>query len=497
MDKRLLNHLIILSFALLTVSCSTGMVHKADIDYVDGAEALADNPARGAAPRGPWVVFQPEGLPDWHGESGFHSSLWELSRFSGGRMQDGKWPAPERVGEADIPLTDAMKADVRRFLDETRALGGTLIVRLGYTWTNEKGCEPQHFDLILEHIRDLSQIMAGYDDVIVGIEAGIVGPWGEMHSSDYAAPEYICPILKTYLDNLPATISLLVRAPRYFCMMTGKDAEDILQMLPFQDEYLSRLGMFNDGYIGTKEDYGTWTADFTREQGCRLLSAFHAHPYGGEMAFVDRQWLDEHAEIFHPEEWNLVQEMYRTHLSYLRNIHAKRHTIAQFLDNELFFDTLTYKFPDMPELSEYQGKSIGEFVLHHMGYRFVVRDLLAPKVLHRGKKATFRFTIENTGFGMLPLPTQAEMLFCSADEQKSVPVELPLCLKGGERQKIEVDILVPELPANDSCPVYLRIWAPTYGEAQPIPPTRLIRFANKGMWNDTLQANSLGQYRIK
>lgn len=495
MEKKCLN--IFLLCAMLTMACTSKMIQKEDIAYVDGKKTLEENPARGEAIRGPWIIFQPEGLPSWHGQSGFHSSLWELSRFSGGREQDGKRPNPDRVGTADIPITDAMKADVRRFLDETRALGGTLIVRIAYTWTEEKGCEPNNFNIILEHIHDLSKIMADYDDVIVGIEAGIVGPWGEMHSSDYEKPEYIRPILHTYLENLPEQISILVRAPRYFCTMAEQDVSGILSMLPFKNKSLKRIGMFNDGYLGTKEDYGTWVADFSRECACQMLNTFHTHPYGGEIAHVERQWLEEHFEIFHPTEWNIVQEFYQTHLSYLRNINVKGHTIADFLNKELIFDTLTYRFPEMPDLSEYQGESIGMLMLHHMGYRFVVRKLLAPEKLNSGQDVQMELDLENTGFGMLTLPTLAELIFLNNEKQQKLPVILPLDLKGGERRLSTLQFHVPELFRKDSCHVYLRIWAPMREDIRPIPSTRFIRFANKDMWDDTIQANSLGIFHVK
>lgn len=101
------------------------------IKYVDGTDTFT-GPARGYAPGG-WKVFSPKGLPKWRGAKAYNSSLWELSRFSGGRVQ-GKHAVPtNRVGGADIPLTDAMKSDVRRYLEETRQNGGSLIVRLGYT----------------------------------------------------------------------------------------------------------------------------------------------------------------------------------------------------------------------------------------------------------------------------------------------------------------------------------------------------------------------------
>lgn len=484
---------------LVVASCASPDVpkHKVDLFYTDAAETIEGNPGRGAATRGPWVIFQPEGLPDWHGEAGFHSSLWELSRFSAGHRYNGQTPPADRVGTADLPLTEAMKADVARFLQETRALGGTLIVRLGYTWTDALGCEPSDFNLMLEHIRDLSQLMADYDDVIIGVEAGIIGPWGEMHSSDYDKPEYVMPILQTYLDILPEDISLLVRAPRFLCMMTEKDAEGTLAMLPFSDSKLRRIGMFNDGYLGTREDYGTWAADFTRERGCRFLSACEEHPYGGEIAHVDRQWITDHYEIFNPQQWNLIRELYQTHLSYLRNIHLKGHVISDFLDEELVFDTLAYAYEGMPDLSEYQGKSIGKLMLDHMGYRYVIRDLQCPTRFVSGSKSRITMVLENTGFGRMPLPTQAALLIVTDDTETKIPLELPLTMGGGERDTLTMEFELPSLPATDSGRILLRVWAPIKGNPTDTLSTRLVRFANQGMWSEKYKANDLGIIRIE
>lgn len=79
-----------LAVAAASLSGAANMVFAADARYVkpeisfeDGLETITENPARGLAGGG-WVTFKPEGLPKWHGQGGFHSSLWELSRFSGG-----------------------------------------------------------------------------------------------------------------------------------------------------------------------------------------------------------------------------------------------------------------------------------------------------------------------------------------------------------------------------------------------------------------------------
>ena len=463
---------------------------KPDIQYVDGAETFA-GPARGYAAGG-WTTFKPEGLPNWRGGPGFHSSLWELSRFSGGREQGGKRPPPERVGGADIPLTDAMKSDVRRYLEETRQKGGTLIVRLGYTWSDRAGCEPSDFDIVLGHVKELSQIMADYDDVVVGVEAGVAGPWAEMHSSDYCRPEYMNRILKTYCDNLSPDISILTRTAYYIAAFAGTKSDGLLEMLPFQDKDLKRFGMYNDGYLGTWWDYGTWAGEWTREKGCRLLKTFDDHPYGGELAYVSREWLDNNRErcgdLFDTEKWNIV------------NIGDRKHSLCAFIADKTF-DSAKFRFDGMPDLHEYDGLDLHKFMYDHMGYRFVVRDARFPKRIKPGKRAMIGLKVENTGFGRLLLPSRAEALFVSGGETFAAAVDGSKCdissIAGSEKRSLPILFTVPNDMKEGEYDVYLRFAAPLKDEAVGAVPRRPIRFANADMWNDELKANAFGKVEVR
>ena len=471
---------------------------RPDIKYVDGADTFA-GPARGYAPGG-WKVFKPEGLPKWRGAKSYNSSLWELSRFSGGRVQGKNAVPTNRVGGADIPLTDAMKADVRRYLDETRQNGGSLIVRIGYTWSDSPGCEPSDFDVVLGHVRELSRIMADYDDVVVGVEAGISGPWGEMHSSDYCRKEYMNRILKTYCDNLSPDISILVRTAHYIASYAGTKSDGLLAMLPFQDRELRRFGMFNDGYLGTWWDYGTWSGEWKREKGCRLLGACGDHPYGGELAYVGRDWLDKNrercADLFDIAKWNIVKDWYETHLNYLRNVGDRKHPLCAFIA-ERKFEVERFRFNGMPDLHEYEGVDLLKFMSDHMGWRFVVRDARLPREFASGKKARIALAVENTGFGKLLLPSRAEVVLVSQSTTNTVRVTFAngdfSSLEGGKRENIVMEFTVPKDLKPGAYDLLLRVSAPLKDEKLGGIPRRPIRFANEGMWNEVLKANRFGQ----
>ena len=480
-----------------------GGYFKPDISYKDGAETFA-GPARGYAPGG-WTVFSPEGLPDWRGVRAYNTSLWELSRFSGGREQGGKRPPADRVGTADIPLTGAMKADVRRFLEESRQNGGSLIVRLGYTWSDSNGCEPADFDVLLGHVRDLSRIMADYDDVVVAVEAGVAGPWAEMHSSDYCREEYMNRILKTYCDNLAKRTSVLVRTASYIDAYAGTNTTGVLDMLPFGDGDLGRFGMYNDGYLGTWWDYGTWAFQWKRERGCRLLDSISADkPYGGELAYVGLDWLENNrensADLFDVEKWNIVKEWYETHLNYLRNVGDKNHPPCRFMAGKAF-SVEKFRFDGMPGLDEYDGVDMHKFMYDHMGYRFVVRNARLPKELSRGRDALAALEVENTGFGRLLLPSRAEAVFLRDGVAFSAAADMGKAdfssIAGGEKRSVPVRFAVPGELKPGSYEFCLRLSAPLKDEGAGGIPRRPIRLANAGVWNDLLKANSLGPVEVK
>ncbi len=473
------------------------------ISYEDGCETFA-GPARGYAPGG-WTAFKPEGLPKWHGAKAYNSSLWDLSRFSGGREQGGKRPPDDRVGKADVPLTDAMKADVRRFLDETRANGGSLIVRIGYTWSDSPGCEPSDFDVILGHVRDLSQIMSDYDDVVVAVEAGVAGPWGEMHTSDYCKPQYMNRVLKTYCDNLAERTSVLVRAPHYISSYIGTNAVGTLGKLPFRDRCLRRFGMYNDGYLGTWWDYGTWAGEWRRERGTKMLSSFGDHPYGGELAYVNSEWLEKNrekcADLFDVGKWNIVKDWYDCHLNYLRNVGDRKHPLCKFIAGKAF-RVDEFRFEGMPELKEYDGADLHKFMLDHMGYRFVVRNARLPKALRRGKKAMLALEVENTGFGKLLLQSRVEVMLRVNGTLKACDTDQPenglSSIGGGARLRMPVSFAVPPgVPPRGNCELCVRVSCPVKGEQPGAAPRRLVRFANGGMWVDQDGVNTFGTVELR
>ena len=442
-----------------------------DARFRDGCSPLGENPARGAAP-GWWHVLEKHGNAPGD-PKGFCSWLWNLKRFSAGNEYKGE-PVPDVVGGEDLPLTPDALASVSNTLVNARSNGAVMIVRFGYTSGSENGSEPRDFNMLIRHVGQVGPILAAFPDVVLAVECGMVGPWGEMHSSNYREPPHIRALTDAWLGTLSPKTPLLVRYPKWILDYEGVGAQEFMREVADETYYRKRpaqrrIGIFNDGYLGTVQDYGTWRSGegwLTREQGVDYLEARRNVPYGGELAHISREEA-EAIPLFDASSYNLVREFYRTHLSYLRNIATSRHVIATYL-GELTL-THAYDFAGMPDLSEWYGRSLRDFMLSHMGYRFVIRDI-------RAKRGEVEVDVENTGFGHLLLKSRGELIV------------------DGRAQEIDMDLrtlrpcarrtLTVRLPSVASRVVHLRLFADT-------PAKQPILFANDALWD-----GSRGAFRI-
>lgn len=443
--------------------------------YRDGCSLLDSNPARGAAPGG-WHVLKKSGnVPG--SPQGYCSWLWNIGEFSGGNEYNGNPPPSACIGGEDMPITEDALACVSNTLENARASGAIMIVRFGYTSGAECGAEPSSFETLLGHIRQLGGILGAFPDVVLAVECGMTGPWGEMHSNNYREARHIRATGDAWLGTLARETALLVRYPKWILQYAQKDVDEFMREVADGTYYKiqpaqRRIGFFNDGYLGTTGDYGTWRTDsmwMTREQGVAYLEARRNVPYGGEIAHISEAEA-EAVELFDTKKFNIVQEFYRTHLNYLRNISVKGHVLAGRIERLAF--THDYDFEGMPDLSEWYGADLRRFMLAHMGYRFVIRGV-------RRRADAVEVNIENTGFGHLLVRNGAELVAGG----KVFPVRLDLrTLRPGETRSFT---LKPPKGANlgGGAPG-LRLF--TAGRIR-----RPVLFANDALWDEATQSFTL------
>ena len=324
MNTRISSILPVLMASAAILSAPAALV-DAGLDYRDATNHFV-RPACGTVSGG-WRTAETNGNTAVLSFDGYSTPMWDLRLFSGGNpfsyeahstrgstkytyfsrggilittstnLETGATSVTTNrfVGAADIPIDSQTLNAWRQTLSNTRANGGLVSPRFAYDCNGITGCEPSDFSMLLTHIRQISAVLNEYADVVLSIECGMIGQYGEMHTSPYDDWDYAPQILRTWLAELDPRIQVQVRSPKYYFRLLA-DCHRAADLLARQDEFDPdrRLGLYDDGYLGTIYNYGTYNGfatdgginGFNRKHGVDYLRDRPHIPYGGECAGV-------------------------------------------------------------------------------------------------------------------------------------------------------------------------------------------------------------------
>lgn len=535
----------IIRIVLFTVCFIATLTARAEL--VDSGLAYGDSRVNFARPAcgvidGSWHLAQTNGTTAVLSPAGYSTPMWDLRLFSAGndygdqgvRSSDGI----RMVGTADIPINDQTLDAWRQTLANARANGAFVSPRFAYDCNGVGGCEPA-FDMVLFHMRQIAAVLNEYADVVPSIECGIIGAFGEMHTSPYCGAEYANRVLRTWLAELDPRIQLQIRSSSYLFRLFNEEilgrtsgnvhGTNVLARLTELSDW-SRIGLYNDGYLGTVYDYGTWTDgrginNFSRSQGNLWLSLLPHIPYGGELAGISEEWSYAEppfvAANLVTNGFNQVEEWYRVHLSYLRGLPSSNKTVQRLAElpfstapfgfdgmetcglvGRPFFEAMItnhigFGFDGMPDLHEWVGEPLSEFLRAHIGHRFILRGSRLSSGAAPGGTLALAFDIENTGFSDLALPTATEILLHRAGAPSfwACPVTLDLgaSVPSTSNATFSVSLHLPATLPEGSWNVCLRTHVVTENGLPSSAGLGTVRFANApAQWNDSLSANLLG-----
>ena len=168
---------------------------------------------------------------------------------------------------------------------------------------------------MLHHIDQIKQdgFLEDYKDILMYVESGFVGAWGEQHSGKYTSLEYKAQLLEAVLDMTPDDIPVTVRTPNIFAQWAGIETTDLADWVSEPESKAARVGLYNDGYMGSDSDLGTYS---NREIETTWLGKQTTRTYyGGEFSGA-LDWAKKF-DTYLPE--NAIPEMYKTHLSYINS----------------------------------------------------------------------------------------------------------------------------------------------------------------------------------
>ena len=467
-------------FALTVVDHSApGELVDSGIDYTELLDEI-NNPERGFyTPRR--ITMRPEGsdiISRNEIRNAGHLIHLRVDIRAFGREYHGR--------EFTMDMLQALNESMQNI----RVEGRTAIVRFAYDWSGAYydgayvGYEPSMAQ-ILRHIEQLHDFFHAFEDVITTVETGFLGPWGEQHASLHLRPENATEnlnlLINAMLDAVPESRTISVRQPEFFANWVGIPINQIDQFVAIPGTPAHRIGIYNDGYLGSRNDMGTYR---NREIETRWLSHHGLHTlFGGEVV------APHNSQTFPWTEWNDVahatEEMFITRTSYLNS-----QWNGAVLD--MWRDT-PYDGPN----EHYHGVSGFHFINNHLGYRYVVRSSQLTGRLPLGERFVLNAQIENVGAGNKVNETELTVLFvCEASRDIVFYERTPIDIRNWNSQTISDIQLSIDLAGTigmGEYRVYFKMTRPGFA----IDDTNLtIRFANENIWNEYLGANFMGAFQI-
>ena len=327
--------------------------------------------------------------------SEFSSNAWLSIDTTGGKR--------DTVRGVSQDLTEDALNVLQQTFDNIRDFGGRVIVRICYDpWYNGRSNVTPDHEWVLKHVKQLAPVLSKNTDVIVALEMGMHGAYGEMHSDTSITYDRVAEAVNLMLRNTPPELKILTRTGNYSAKVLGFDnwgvdfhidGEKFAEIAKAKGDTMYRVGMFNDGYLGTQYDYGTWGADcktsICREEGVAWLEKYSINtPYGGEALTTASGY-----QVINTPEF-LAYEGFRTHTSYL-NIQWNNNLIDSWKKTPFKQKDFDYDPARVDSLSGFK------YVNDHLGYRFVLRESWLSDTVGADGILRAKLRIQNVGFGNL------------------------------------------------------------------------------------------------
>lgn len=354
---------------------------------------------------------------------------------------------------ADRELDADALACVQTLLDGTAARGKHVILRFLYDWDGKNmETEPQDIRMIERHMEQLGPVINRCAGIIYTTQGLFVGNWGEMNGTRYVTADQQQRLARKLASVTDEGILLAVRMPMQWRRVTdwenaGKTQEDA--------GLAARLGLYNDGMLGSESDLGTY-GTFPREEAAPGRSwrredelAFQEDlcakvPNGGEVVY-DTPWNDFPAAL---------ESLRRMHVSYLN-----RDYDAAALEK--------WSAAVVTEDGIWDGMDGLRYIERHLGYRFTV-DGAALGCSFWKNRLSAAVTLRNEGFAPIYHALRPELVFVSGGaEILALPLPGDLRTLSGGRDAantltLRTELELSGLPAGDY-EIFLRLVSEKYG----------------------------------
>ena len=374
-------------------------------------------------------------------------------------------------------------------------------------------------DWIEYHLWQLQPIFHEFEDIIMCVKTGMLGPWGEQHSSPMAlSPEANKKLFDAFLDVVPAS-RLLLTTQRVFLSwynLTYGTAFTVIDSIPVPPKGSpeARWGYFDDSYGSNYTNSGRYR---TPDDRYRFFAWLHKR---NTISQVEGGIGDN---IFGNMPGAIIEaHQFRTTAANMR--HGNYSRWSNFIYNEANVSTPVtfpasgrekappYTGPTKTAIFDpvYDGKTGLEYFRDRLGYRLVLREARASEWVKKNGTLKFEGKIQNVGFGNVVNRKNVSVILkpkagsASYVSLTNLDARDWLTDNGGNGRPDNVaawrDLnFSVKMSAFGSVPagtydIYLKINDPKEQSSNK----RCIRFANKGdSWNADLGANLVGSTTVK
>lgn len=339
---------------------------------------------------------------------------------------------------ADTDLSDNALTQLDRILEEIHASKRQVILRFLYDWDgNGLETEPENIEQIQRHMDQVGPVVSRYADAVFLLQGSFTGSWGEMNATNYGTHADVRLLMNHLAQVTDPSIYLAVRTPSQLRGVT-QTTTPVSAGTAYNGSIGSRLGLYNDGMLGSISDLGTYAVipgaeiSAPEDKGSREEElAFQNDicrfvPNGGE-AVIDNPYNDLE---------NALTDLTKMHVTYLSCEHD-----AAVLNK---WKNTSYHGDDC-----FDGVSCYDYIAAHLGYRYVVTDSTFTYDALDKNSGVLTLTIQNTGFapayrlfdGFLALENTETGLLLTA------PVTLDnRTINGGSKASFSLPVTIAGLP---------------------------------------------------
>ena len=456
--KRIHSIIALVSVLALAVACEENNPDKGlEIISYTASDAIIPNPERGFYV--PAEVYRAD-------MRGISEASLNAARTMGRTVFLLEFHLTDYVATA---ISEDYLETIRARFQSLRDGGAKCILRFCYSNGFAESDKPWDapLDLALSHIAQVKPLIQEYSDVIMVLQAGFIGSWGEWYyTENYKDNASRKALVDALLDAVPAERQIELRTPAFKMKLYGYTLADTLTRAEaHQPTIKARLAGHNDCYLSGPDDVGTFKGPNERKYW-QVESQFTI--MGGESCEITHYCHCEGTDKYN----GAIKDLALTHFTYLNSGYHKS------------------------VLSRWKEEGCYDEIQKRLGYRYVLTEGKYTKKATAGKEFRVELKIRNDGFAPAQNPRDAELVLANSSGAVlgTWPLDSdPRYWMPGEETVISKIITLPEGISGEMS-LYLNLPDPC--KTLHDNPLFSIRLANEWTWQEDTGYNKLYSFQL-